>query len=140
MRLLVATLSIATFALATAADAQQRPAAGAATAAGSATASDARCLLGMVALSNSQEPNAQHLGQGGVVYFMGRISAREPNYDFNRLRAMATTMNGQSVQTDLQQHCVPTFRASMERLEAALTPPASAKPPAATPPASPAPK
>lgn len=128
MRLLAASLFAAT--LASGAAAQAQPSAA------SPTTQDARCLLAMVALSNVDDPNAQRLAQGGIIYFTGRIAAREPNFDFARLKTLADTMDMKAAQTDLQQHCAPMFKKSMQQVEAALAPPAAASPPAA-PPASP---
>lgn len=81
---------------------------------------DARCLLAMVALSNSTDPNDQAYGQVGTVYFMGRIAARDPGFDFARLRAMAQTMDAKAVHADLQQSCGPMFQKSMAQLADAL--------------------
>jgi uncharacterized membrane protein YccC len=107
-----------------------------------ATLADARCLLGMVALSNAEEQNAQQLGQLGVVFFTGRIAAREPNFDFARLKSIAATMNDtKAVDADLKQNCVPTVDKYMQQMSAALSPPKAATPPAAgTPPAAAPPK
>ncbi|HKR89151.1 MAG TPA: hypothetical protein VJS38_13350 [Phenylobacterium sp.] len=129
MRLLLAAGLIGAT-LASAGTAQAQPAGA------SATTDDARCLLAMVALSNVEDQNAQHLAQGGIVYFTGRIAGREPNYDFARLKALANTMDMKAAQTDLQQRCVPMFKASMQKVEAALAAPAGATPPA-KPPATP---
>lgn len=117
--------------LASAATAQAQPAGA------SATTDDARCLLAMVALSNVEDQNAQHLAQGGIVYFTGRIAGREPNYDFGRLKALANTMDMKTAQNDLQQRCVPMFKASMQKVEAALAAPPAAAPPGGAPPAKP---
>jgi hypothetical protein len=127
MRLLAVTVSAVALAFATAASAQ--PSA-------SQTEGDARCLMAMVALSNSNDPTAQRVGQDGIVFFTGRIAAGDPNYDFTHLKAMAATMNAQSAQTDLQQRCGPMLQKYMRQLEAALAPPAGTSPPS-TPPASP---
>jgi len=130
MRLLLATSLIAA-ALAPAATALAQPAA--------AGSEDARCLLAMVALSNVDDPKAQHLAQGGIIYFTGRIAGHEPNYDFGKLKALAASMDMKAAQADLQNRCIPAFKASMQKVEAALTPPAGATPPAAPakPPATP---
>lgn len=82
--------------------------------------SDARCLLAMVALSNSANPSDQALGQVGTVYFMGRIAGRDPGFDFGRLRSMATGMDVKSAQSDLRQSCGPMFEKSMQQLTDAL--------------------
>jgi hypothetical protein len=129
MRPLAIGLLAATLGCATAAQAQ--------TAAAALTTADARCLLGMVALTNSKDANAQRLGQGGVIYFAGRIAARDPGYDFARLKALAATMDAKTAQTDLQQHCGPMFNKSMQQVTTALAPPAAAA--GAPPPAPPAP-
>jgi hypothetical protein len=127
MRHLAASLLAATFGFATAAHAQ--PPAPAA----SPTVADERCLLAMVALTHATDANAQRLGEGGVVYFTGRISARDPAFDFARLKTLAATMDPKTIQTDLQQHCGPLFNKSMQQLEAALAPPPGATPPPAPP-------
>jgi hypothetical protein len=129
MRPLVISLLAATMGFATAAQAQ--------TAAPSPTMADARCLLAMVALTNSSDANAQRLGQGGVIYFAGRIAGRDPAFDFARLKALAATMDAKSAQTDLQQHCGPLFNKSMQQLDTALSPPAAAAPKPGTPPPAP---
>lgn len=117
------------FALASAAQAQP--------AATTPTGSDARCLLAMVALSNSTDPDQQRLGQGGIIYFTGRIAGRDPGFDFASLKTLATKMDMQAAQTDLQQHCGPMFNKSMQQLGSALSPPAGSAPPAAAKPAPP---
>jgi hypothetical protein len=129
MRLLALTLSAVTLASATAAVAQP--------AVPAASLQDARCLLAMVALSNATDANAQKLGQSGVIYFTGRISARDPNFNFASLKSLASTMNVQAAQTDLQQRCGPMFEQSMKQLETALAAPPGAAPPAAAQPAPP---
>ena len=126
---LIAAASLFAATLAYGAAAQAQPAA-------SPTNDDARCLLAMVALSNVNDPNAQRLAQGGIVYFTGRIAGREPNYDFAKLKALADTMDMKAAETDLQQRCAPMFKKSMQALETALAPPPGATPPA-TPPAAP---
>jgi hypothetical protein len=108
-------------------------AAGAQPAANSPSAADARCLLAMVALSNSTDANQQRMGQGGIIYFTGRIAGRDPNFDFASLKALAAKMDMQSAQTDLQQHCGPMFNKSMQQLGAALGPPPSSAQPAPAP-------
>jgi hypothetical protein len=130
MRFLTSTCLAASLTLATAAGAQP--------AANSPTAADARCLLAMVALSNATDQNQQRLGQGGIIYFMGRIDGRDPNFDFGSLRAMAAKMDMKTAQTDLQQHCGPMFNKSMQAVATALAPPAGTAPPAARPAAPPA--
>ena len=121
MRLFIVTLC-ATAAVASVASAQ--PAA--------PSADDAKCLLDMVALSNSSAPEAQRAGRDGVLFFVGRISAHDPGFDFARLRAMSQNMNAQTAQTELQQKCGPMFQRYMTQLETALSPSA---PPASAPPA-----
>lgn len=95
----------------------------------SPTMADARCLLAMVALSNSDDPNQQRMGQGGAIYFMGRIAGRDPNFDFATLRSMATTLDLKAAQADLQQHCGPMFNKSMQQVADALAPPPGANAP-----------
>ncbi|HKR90044.1 MAG TPA: hypothetical protein VJS38_17895 [Phenylobacterium sp.] len=118
MRLLVA-VGIAAFALAPASWAQP---------VGATAAGDSRCLLAMVALSNSTNPSDQAFGQVGTVYFMGRIAGRDPGFDFGRLRSMAATMDARSAQTDLRQSCGPMFEKSMHQLTDALAGSAVATP------------
>ena len=122
MRLFIITLC-ATAAVASVASAQ--PAA-------SPSAEDAKCLLDMVALSNSSEPEAQRSGQAGAVFFVGRISAHDPGFDFARLKAMGQNMNAQTVQVELQQKCGPLVQRYMQQLQTALRPSA---PPVSAPPA-----
>jgi hypothetical protein len=130
MRLLSVTLSAVTFA-STAAGAQP-----------SITwpmLDDARCLLAMVALSNSNDPNAQRFAQGGIIYFTGRIAGRDPTFDLARLKSLAATMDLQSAQTDLQERCGPIFERSLQQLDAVFAPSVSGSGPA-SPPISAAPK
>jgi hypothetical protein len=100
---------------------------------------DERCLLAMIALSNSTEQEAARMGQTGVLFYAGRLKGRDPNFDFARLKSVAVTMDGQSAQTELQQRCGPTLNASIQQLQTALAPPASKTPPAANP-SAPAPR
>jgi hypothetical protein len=93
-------------------------------------ASDERCLLAMLALSNASDQNAAQMGQTGVLFFAGRLKGRDPNFDFTKLKAVATTMSAQTAQSDLQQRCGPMVSTSLQQLQAALAPPASATPPA----------
>jgi hypothetical protein len=97
-------------------------------------ADDARCLLDMVALSNSSTPQAQRAGQEGVLFFVGRISAHDPGFDFARLKAMSQNMNAQTAQSELQQKCGPLVERYLKQFEAALSPPAPPAPPASAPP------
>jgi hypothetical protein len=121
LRLFIVTLC-ATAAVASLASAQ--PAA--------SSADDAKCVLDMVALSNSSTPEAQRAGQEGVLFFVGRISAHEPSFDFARLKAMSQNMSAQAAQSELQQKCGPMFQRYMKQFATALSPPA---PPASAPPA-----
>lgn len=127
MRLLGPICFAATLTLVTAAEAQPG--------ATSPSVADARCLLAMVALSNSTDADQQRLGQGGIIYFTGRIAGRDPNFDFASLKTLATKMDMQAAQTDLQQHCGPMFNKSMQQLGSALSPPAGSTPPAGARPA-----
>jgi len=115
MRLL--TLTACTFSLTFASMANAQPRT-------TPTADDERCLLEMVALSNATDPNAQKAGQGGVAYFVGRITAREPNFDFARLKQVAQTMEDKAADAELQQRCGPLFQKSMQSLATALSAPA----------------
>lgn len=109
------------------------PAAAAAQGAASSPATaDARCLLAMVALSNSTDQNASRMGQMGVFYFAGRVKAHEPNYDFARLKPIAAAMTQQTAQTEVQR-CGAMVESSMQQLQTALAPPPGAKPPAGAP-------
>ena len=121
MRLFIVTLC-ATAAVASVASAQ--PAA--------PSTEDARCLLDMVALSNSSAPEAKRAGQEGVLFFAGRISAHDPGFDFARLKAMGQNMSAQTAQSELQQKCGPMLQRYMQQLQTALSPSA---PPASAPPA-----
>jgi hypothetical protein len=122
LRLFIVTLCAAA---AVASMARAQPAA-------SSSAEDAKCLLDMVALSNSSTPEAQRAGQEGVVFFVGRISAHDPGFDFARLKAMSQSLNAQTAQTELQQKCGPMIQRYMQQLETALSPPAA---PGSAPPA-----
>jgi|WetSurMetagenome_2_1015567.scaffolds.fasta_scaffold108578_3 hypothetical protein len=126
MRLLAALSIAGTFALVSTAEAQPS--------APTPAMEDARCLLAMVALSNSSDQRQQRLGQNGAVFFAARLKAHDPSFAFSRLKSIATTMNAQTAQTDLQQRCGPMFNNTMQELETALAPPASATPRSATPP------
>jgi hypothetical protein len=130
MRLLAPICLAATLTVVTAAEAQ--------TATPSLAESDARCLLAMAALSNSSDQNAARFGQAGVVYFAGRVGARDPNFNFTRLKTMAATMNSQIAQNELQQRCGPMLNSALSNLQAALAPPPSATTPAPAKPAAPA--
>jgi hypothetical protein len=85
---------------------------------------EAKCLLDMVALSNSSTPEAERAGEDGVMFFVGRISARDPGFDFTRLKAMASSMNAQVAQSELQQKCGPMVQRYMQQFETALASPA----------------
>ena len=126
MRIFAASL-LATSLLAAATAAQAQ------TSAASPVMADARCLLAMVALTHSSDANAQRMGQGGAIFFAGRIQGRDPSFDFARLKTIAATMDMKTAQTDLQQHCGPAFNKSIKDLDTALAPPAAAAAPAAPP-------
>jgi len=131
MRLLVPL--ICAVALTPAIAAAQAPAA-------SPVTSDARCLMAMAALSSSSDQNAAGVGHEGVVYFAGRIKAREPSYDLGvRLKTVAAGLNGQSLQAEVQR-CAPLVVEALRQLQAAqesLAPPASKSAPAPAAPAAP---
>lgn len=131
MRLFASICLAATIPLVTAAQAQPTTP--------SPTTSDARCLLAMAALSNSNDQNAAHFGQAGVIYFAGRLGARDPSYNFARLHSLAATMNSQMAQTELKERCGPALNNAMQSLQAALAPPASPSPAPGTPAAPPLP-
>jgi hypothetical protein len=82
----------------------------------------------MLALSNSSDPEQQRFGGVGASYFMGRIVAKEPNFDFASLKAIGAKLDQQSAQTDMQQRCGPLFAESLRRLTAALGKPESPAP------------
>jgi hypothetical protein len=147
MRLLGPALLLAAFLQPAAIAAQTRPAAPPAAppaAAPSAPATpevtDERCLLAMIALSNANDQTAQRMGQAGTLFFAGRLKGRDPNFDFTRLKSMAATMSAQTAQADLQQRCGPMVSGSLDQLQAALGPPASAQSPAKKAPATQPPK
>jgi hypothetical protein len=131
MRLLASTCLVAILTLASTAEAQP--------ASNSPSMADARCLLAMVALSNSDDPNQQRLGQGGAIYFMGRIAGRDPNFDFASLKPLAASLDLKAAETDLQQRCGPMFNKSVQQVAAALAPPPGSTPPPAASPAKPPP-
>jgi hypothetical protein len=129
MRLFVATTTAALALLgATSAGAQPTAA--------SPVMTDERCLLAMVALSNTKDPKSQSLGEAGVIYYTGRLAGRDPNFNFAQLKSLVGTMTVEAAQTELQQRCVPAFQRSMQQVQTALAPPpttpqppAPAKPP-----------
>jgi hypothetical protein len=136
MRLLLPVTLLAALApaMATAQPAQRaQPAPPAQPAPATPEATDERCLLAMLALSNTSDQQASRMGQTGVLFFAGRLKGRDPNFDFARLKSMAATMNAQTAQTDLQQRCGPMVSTSLQQLQAALAPPAGQAPPAAKP-------
>jgi len=108
-----------------------------------AVTADARCLMTMAALASVQDETRARLGQAGVVFFAGRIKAREPGYNFaTRLKPVADSLNGESVQSEAQR-CGPLVVDALKELRAAqesfapagsaAKPPASgARPPAAS--------
>jgi hypothetical protein len=133
MRLLVPAILLAAFTQPAVAAAQaQAPAAAPET-------TDERCLLAMLALSNSTDQKASMMGQTGVLYFAGRLKGRDANFDFKRLKPVAQTMSAETAQADLQQRCGPLVSTSLQELQTALAPPASQSAPAAkkAPPATP---
>jgi len=128
MRLLLTALCLAALTpFATAA--AQTPAAPAAPSSPEAT--DERCLLAMIALSNSTDQSASRMGQSGVFFFAGRLKGRDTNFDFNKLKAVSATMSADTAKADLQQRCGPLVSTAIQQLQTALTPPGSpAAPPA----------
>jgi hypothetical protein len=102
--------------------------------------SDARCLMTMAALASSQDQNQARFGQEAVIYFAGRVKAREPSYDFaTRLKPIAASLTNETLQAEAQR-CGPMVVKTMEELQAAQK--AFGPPPAATgrPAPAPAPK
>lgn len=99
-----------------------------------ASMADARCLLEMVLLSNSDDANQQRMGQGGAIYFIGRIAGRDPNFNFATLKSMAATLDLKAAQADLAQNCGPMFNKSMQQVGDALAPPDAGEPPSSAPP------
>lgn len=79
-----------------------------------------------------QRAGGQRAGQEGVLFFVGRISAHDPGFDFARLKAMGQSMSAQAAQSELQQKCGPMLQRYMKQLETALN---SSAPPASAPPA-----
>jgi hypothetical protein len=104
----------------------------------SASLSDARCLLAMVALTHAKNPAAARTGSAGVLFFTGRLSAGASGYDFSRLRLIASGLDPKQVQAELQQRCVPLFSRTMAQVQSALAP--RPKPPEAMPPLAPPPE
>lgn len=99
-------------------------------------ASDARCLMTMAALSSSKEETRARAAQAGVIYFAGRIKARDPSYDFGaRLKAVAASLTREDVVTEAQR-CGPMLTETLRELDAAQKslpapkPAVNAKPPA----------
>ena len=119
--------------LAQAAPAAAQPAA-------SPEATDERCLLAMVALSNATDQTASRMGQSGVFFFAGRLKGRDPNFDFAKLKAVTATMNADSAKADLQQRCGPLVSTAIQQLQTALAPPGGQAPSAARPAAPATPK
>jgi len=116
--------------------------AGGAKAAPSAVTQDARCLLTMTAFTKAKDPNTAAMAQLGVVYFAGRIKARDPSFSFAaRLQPLAASMNGQPLQAEANR-CGPMVLGALRELQSAFPPPpgaagatgGAAKPPTAAPP------
>jgi|KBSSwiStaDraftv2_1062776.scaffolds.fasta_scaffold28364_5 hypothetical protein len=109
------------------------------TAAPTGVAADARCLLAMAALSGSKDPKQSESAQAGMVYYAGRIRAREPSFDFStRLKAVAATMNREAVVAEVPV-CGNAMTTSLRDLDNGLktlsqAPAGAAKPGAAAPP------
>jgi hypothetical protein len=94
----------------------------AATAAAPANASteDARCLLTMAVLTSAKDAETARSAQMGVVFFAGRLKAREPNYDFTaRLKPIAASLTGQNLKPDIER-CGPIVQSAMNQLDGAL--------------------
>jgi len=103
--------------------------------------SDARCLMTMAALSTSKEEARVRAAQAGVVYFAGRIKARDPSYNFAvRLKPVAASLSGDQLATEAPR-CGAILTGTMRELDAAQKafPPAQPAPAsgAAKPPAKP---
>lgn len=131
MRLLIPAVCLAVVTQAASAAAQQ---------AASPEATDERCLLAMIALSNSTDQTASRMGQSGVFFFAGRLKGRDPNFDFAKLKPVSATMNADTAKADLQQRCGPLVSTSIQQLETALTPPGGqARPAPAAPKPNPTP-
>jgi hypothetical protein len=114
-------------------------------AAASGVTADARCLMTMAAFTAAKDTNTASTAQLGVLYFAGRIKARDPGYDLGtQLRTVAASMNGQPLQAEANR-CGPMVLQVLRELEAAqqtlappagaARPPAVARPPASAPPA-----
>jgi len=95
-----------------------------------ATAADARCLLTMAALTNTKDANTARSAQIGVVYFAGRLKARDPAFDFtSRLKTVAASLDPKGLPAEVQR-CGPMVETAMKQLDAglnALAPPPAAK-------------
>jgi hypothetical protein len=133
MRPIILALCAAAF-LSPAAALAATPAAPAAT---GGVAEDARCLLTMAAFTGAKDQNTSNTAQLGVIYFAGRIKARDPSFNLaTRLPAVAASMNGKPMQAEADR-CGPLVLEALKELQgaqAALGPPPGAKPPAAPPP------
>jgi hypothetical protein len=125
MRLLIPAICLAALAQSAATSAAAQ-----APAAASPEVTDERCLLAMIALSNASDQNASRMGQSGVFFFAGRLKGRDPNFDFNKLKAVSASMSAQTAQSELQQHCGPMVSTSVQQLQTALTPPGGQAAPA----------
>jgi hypothetical protein len=76
--------------------------------------------MAMLALSNSDDAEQQRFGGAGASYFLGRVLAAEPNYDFARLKSVGANLNERAVEADLRQHCGPAFMQALGKMVAAL--------------------
>ena len=104
------------------------------TAAPTGVAADARCLLAMAALSTSKDERQAKSAQAGMVYYAGRIKARDPSYNFTaRLKTVAASMNREAVVAEVPT-CGTAMTNSLRDLDGGLKTLSQAKPaPAAQP-------
>ena len=94
---------------------------------------DARCLLAMAALSTSKDERQAKSAQAGMVYYAGRIKARDPSYNFTaRLKAVAETMNRDAVVAEVPT-CGTAMTNSLRDLDGGLKTLSQAKPGPAAP-------
>jgi hypothetical protein len=92
---------------------------------------DARCLMTMAALASSQDQGQARFGQEAVIYFAGRVKAKDPTFDFStRLKPIAATLNPDALQAEAQR-CGPMVVQTMEELQSAQK--SFGPPPSSTP-------
>ena len=101
---------------------------------------DARCLMTMAALSSAKEEARARAAQAGVIYFAGRIKARDPSYNFGtRLKDVGASLTREAVVAEAQR-CGSLLTETLRELDTAqksFPAPKPAAPAAAKPPAKP---